>query len=125
MDEFARSFASPDRTVPFAHGSLEVVNVPGGSVGFMTMHPGWRWSNDLRAIVGTDTCHTRHVGYCLAGQLHVELDDGATFDITAGELFVIPPGHDAWVVGDATCTILDWGAMTSAPAPAEHEGVRS
>ncbi|HEU5001157.1 MAG TPA: cupin domain-containing protein [Actinomycetota bacterium] len=116
MNEVARSFEGPDKTLAFEHGSLESVNVAGtgGALIRMVMHPGWRWSTDLRTMVGTDTCQTRHVGYCLEGTLHVQLDDGVSYDINPGDAFVIPSGHDAWVLGDATCTILDWGSMARA-----------
>ena len=121
MDEVARSFEGPDKTVSMQHGSLEVVNVAGtgGWVSRLAMHPGWRWTTDMGPMAGTETCQTRHVGYCLEGSLHVALDDGATLDINAGDLFVIPPGHDAWVNGEQTCTILDWGSMATTAAPTE------
>lgn len=121
MDEVARSFEGPDKTITYEHGFLETVNVAGtgGAVTRMVMEAGWRWTHDLRPIIGSDTCQARHVGYCLEGSLHVQLDDGGTLDITAGDLFVIPPGHDAWTVGDQACTILDWGSMATKAAPAE------
>lgn len=125
MDGFVGSFENPDKTIPYAHGSVEVVKLGGGSVNFQTLTPGWRWSNDLRPILGTDSCPARHVGYCLTGQLHVELDDGGALDIKAGDLFIIPPGHDGWTVGDDTCTLLDWGAMAIQPAPAGSDGGRA
>lgn len=119
MDEVARSFETPDKALSFEHGFVEIANLAGtgGAVTRMVMRPGWRWTTDLGHVIGTDTCQTRHVGYCLEGSLHVELDGGATLEIKAGDLFVIPPGHDAWVDGQATCTILDWGSMATTAAP--------
>jgi len=40
------------------------------------------------------------VGTLVQGKLKVRLDDGTETIIKAGEAYVIPPGHDAWVVGD-------------------------
>ncbi|MDP9222473.1 MAG: cupin domain-containing protein [Actinomycetota bacterium] len=81
----------------------------GVPVGIATFRPGWRWSNDIRPLTGTDRCEVFHVGYALSGRLHVELADGSTLDIEPGDAFEIHPGHDAWVVGDEPCVILDWG----------------
>ena len=79
----------------------------------------------MRPILGTASCPNRHVGYCLTGRLHVDLDGGGVLDIKAGDLFIIPPGHDGWTVGDETCTLLDWAGMAITPAPAETDGVRA
>ena len=35
--------------------------------------------------------------------------DGATMEIGAGDVFAIPPGHDAEVTGDGACVSLDFG----------------
>ncbi|MDB6059826.1 MAG: hypothetical protein JWO95_3670 [Verrucomicrobiales bacterium] len=34
-----------------------------------------------------------------SGRMHVKMEDGKEFDIAAGEVATIPPGHDAWVIG--------------------------
>jgi len=109
MTGIARSFAQPDDTTTFPNGSEDVIELSGVPVGSATFQPGWRWSNDIRPITGTERCPIHHVGYALSGHLHVELADGGTLDLREGELFDIPPGHDAWVVGDAAVRLLDWG----------------
>jgi class 3 adenylate cyclase len=63
----------------------------------MVMEPGWRWTHDVRPIAGTDRCMYHHLGYCVSGQLHVEFADGTTGVISEGEMFELPPGHEAWV----------------------------
>jgi uncharacterized RmlC-like cupin family protein len=60
-------------------------------------------------MMGSDLCPVRHTGYVLSGRLHVEWGEGSTLDAAAGEVVEIPPGHDAWVVGDEPCVLLDWG----------------
>ena len=109
MQALARKFEQPDDTTRFPNGYEDVVKVYGTLVGLATFEPGWRWSNDVRPLMGTDSCPVRHVGYVLSGRLHVRMHDGSTLDLEPGEVFEIPPGHDAWVVGDDSCRLLDWG----------------
>lgn len=109
MTATAQSFADPAQTTTFTHGHEEVVEVDGTSVGLVTFEPGWRWSNDLRPLVGTESCPFVHRGYMLSGALHIEMIDGSTLDLRRGDVFVISPHHDAWVVGDDAVQFLDWG----------------
>jgi hypothetical protein len=117
MQAFARNFEQPDETTRFPNGYEQVVKVRGTPVGLATFQPGWRWSNDVRPLMGTDSCPLLHVGYVLSGRLHVRMNDGSTLDLEPGQLCVIPPGHDAWVVGDDPCRLLDWGGKVPDHAP--------
>jgi len=76
------------------------------------LHPGWRWSNDMRPVVGTVSCEVEHKGIMLSGVLRVELDDGRTIDLFEGDVYVIPAGHDAWVVGDQTVRTIEYSSET-------------
>ena len=96
----AKSFDSPDETRMPPKSRVDVVEVGGVKTARLTLDPGWRWSECIKPVVGTDSCQTRHLGVVSAGTIHVVLDDGTARDITAGEAYVIEPGHDAWVVGD-------------------------
>ena len=109
MDSLVRNFEQPEETTTFPNGQEHVINVDGTPVGLATFRPGWRWSNDVRPLMGTESCPLLHVGYMLAGQLHVEVNDGTTLDIGPGDTFTIPPGHDAWVAGNEAVLMLDWG----------------
>jgi hypothetical protein len=121
MPGFSRSFEQPDDTTSFPNGVEQIVDLLGTPVGLLTIQPGWRWSNDVRPLMGTDLCPVVHRGYALAGQLHVELSDGSVLDVRAGDVYEIPPGHDAWVVGDDSCSLLDWGGKVREYArPAEQ-----
>jgi Cupin domain len=105
-----RSADSPDETRPFqAHGGAAMVHVAGRTVGRGTFEPGWRWSQDVKPIAGTDSCQTAHFGYVLSGQMHVVMDDGSEAEVGPGDVVVIPPGHDAWTVGDEACVMVDFG----------------
>jgi Cupin domain len=109
MPALARNLEQPDDTMRFPNGHEQLVKVHGTPVGLATFEPGWRWTNDLRPMMGPDSCPVRHVGYVQSGRLHVRMNDGSTLDLEPGEVFEIPPGHDAWVMGDDPCRLLDWG----------------
>jgi ketosteroid isomerase-like protein len=92
--------------------------------------PGWRWSNDIGPIAGTPSCRVRHLGYVISGRMQIRMDDGTETIIDAGDMFDLPPGHDAWVVGDEPCVMVDYSseltgyargrAADLAPADNEH-----
>jgi class 3 adenylate cyclase len=105
-----KSFASPDQVRRFPLGRIEIVNLDETTIGRFIWKPGWRWSKDLAPTVHTRSCENRHVGYVISGHLHVVMDDGTELDITAGDAFEIPPGHDAWVVGDATWDTVEFAS---------------
>ena len=85
---------TPDKT------EVNVVSVGGNEVGRFSFEPGWRWSECVKPVAGTNSCQMEHLGYAVAGSIHVEHDDGTAVDIRPGEAYLIAPGHDAWVVGD-------------------------
>ena len=76
-----------------------MVRLEGYTIGRFNFEPGWRWSECVKPVVGTDSCQNSHVGYAVSGQITVKLDDGTEKRIRAGESYTIPPGHDAWVEG--------------------------
>lgn len=80
-------------------------------VGLMTYEPGWRWSADVKPIAGTDACQYHHIGYTLSGRLRVQQPDGTELEVGPGDVFEIPPGHDAWVIGDESWVSVDFEAM--------------
>jgi hypothetical protein len=110
MSAATQRFDGSAQVTRFPNGEERVVTVHGAAVGLATFEPGWRWTNDVRPIVGRDRCPRLHVGYMLSGRLHVEYPDGSTMDCEAGELVEIPPDHDAWVVGSEAVLLLDWAA---------------
>ena len=105
-----KSFDSPDETRPFeGNGQAEVVHMAGQTVGRGTFEPGWRWSENVKPIAGTDSCQVSHLAYCLSGHMRVFLDDGSEGEVGPGDVMAIPPGHDAEVVGDEACVLIDFG----------------
>jgi class 3 adenylate cyclase len=80
---------------------MDIVGLDEVEVGRFLFQPGWRWSKDVAPIAGTRSCQHRHLGYTISGSLAVRMDDGTELTIGAGDAYEIPPGHDAWVIGDA------------------------
>lgn len=105
-----KNFASPDETRPFeGKGRVELVNVAGREVGKAIFEPGWRWSQNVRPIAQTDSCGFAHFGYVISGRMRIRMDDGTEGEIGPGDVFAIPPGHDAETVGDEPCVMVDVG----------------
>ena len=103
-----KPFDQPDETRPVDKGVVEVVTIAGTTMARTSFEPGWQWSECVKPIVGGESCQVNHVGYCISGRLHVRMDDGEEIEIGAGEASHIPPGHDAWVVGDEPYVGLDF-----------------
>jgi hypothetical protein len=109
------SINSPDEVREFQdHGHADIVTIGDFSLARAVFEPGWKWSNDLKPIAGTASCQTRHTGVCLAGEMTVRGDDGSEATFREGDVFVIEPGHDAWVDGDVPCIMIDTGMSTYA-----------
>src|SRR5688500_7197742 len=107
-----KNFDKADETRTFeGHGFADFVMVGGRTVARGHFEPGWRWSQDVKPIAGTDLCQVSHLGYCLEGRMRVTMSDGTEQELTPGEVVAIPPGHDAEVVGDQTCVFLDFGEI--------------
>jgi hypothetical protein len=105
-----KSVEAPDETRPFADkGHADVVNVGGRPVLWGTFEPGWRWSEHVKPIAGTDRCEATHLLYCVSGRMHIVHSDGTEADVGPGDVASIAPGHDAWVVGDEPCVSVDFG----------------
>jgi hypothetical protein len=102
-----KSLDQPDETRAFPNGAAQMVTVGSLLVGRARMEPGWRWSNDLKPIVGSDRCMILHTGYCISGAMIIQAEDGTETRIQAGDGYVIEPGHDAWVDGDEAYVAVD------------------
>jgi hypothetical protein len=96
-----KSFDSADEVRTPDKTKVEVVDLGGGvKIGRATFQPGWKWSECIKPVAGTDSCQARHVGVVVSGSIHVVHNDGTESDATPGNAYVIEPGHDAWVTGN-------------------------
>jgi hypothetical protein len=96
----SRDFDSPDETRTPDKTKVDLVRMDGTTVGRFTFEPGWRWSDCVKPVAGTDSCQARHVGVVHSGRIVVKHEDGTELELGPGDAYIIEPGHDAWVVGD-------------------------
>lgn len=101
-----RTFDAPDETRRFADGKSDVLRIGELTLSRTVFEPGWRWSKSVKPIVGGESCQVRHIGYLISGHLHSVMDDGTEADAVAGDVVLIPPGHDGWTVGDEPAILL-------------------
>ena len=103
-----KDFSTPDETRSFEYGKVELLQIGDSEIGRLTLQPGWRWSDHVKPIAGTDLCEAPHFQYHLQGTLRIQMADGTELDATAGDVTALPQGHDAWVVGDEPVVVVDW-----------------
>jgi len=110
----SKSFDAPEEVRPFTDkGAAEVVTLADTTVLRARFEPGWRWSEHVAPIAGTDVCQSPHLLYVLSGRMRVRMEDGAEGEVGPGDAARIEPGHDAWVVGDEACVVVDFGSSPS------------
>ena len=112
MESMLKKDAShPDEMRKFDKGQVELVSIGGVKFGRATLQPGWKWSTCVKPLAKTKSCEAPHLQYHVSGRLHVVMDDGSEDELVPGNLSLIPPGHDAWVVGNEPVVILDISGM--------------
>jgi quercetin dioxygenase-like cupin family protein len=102
-----KSLDSPDETRTFEKGKVELVNLKTVTIGRSVFEPGWSWDKCVKPIVKTNSCEAPHTSVIISGRLIVRMDDGTEAEGGPGDVAVIPPGHNAWVMGDEPCVMLD------------------
>lgn len=113
----AKNFESPDEKTAFDHGYVELLHLSSGTVGRAVLEPGWRWSTHIKPVVKTEWCEEEHVGYVESGRVRIRMSNGEEREFGPGDVGIIPPGHDAWVVGDEPCVNIDWQGMADFGKP--------
>ena len=106
-----RSMSKPDERRTFENGIVELVTLGDVTFGRATFDPGWRWSTCVKPIARTASCEVPHLKYQVSGRIHVVMDDGTEQEFGPGDLSLIPPGHDAWVVGNEPVVVIDITGM--------------
>ena len=106
-----KSLNSPEETRTFEKGKVELATVAGVTFGHATFQPGWKWSTCVKPIAKTKSCQAPHTQYVISGRLVVVMDDGTKKEFGPGDVGVIPPGHDAWVIGNEPVVAIDVTGM--------------
>jgi class 3 adenylate cyclase len=120
-----KTFADPDERRIFPKGLGEVVSLDEATVGRSQWEPGWRWTTDLAPVMGTESCQVHHLGFSVSGHLRVETDTGDSIDIPPDSIYEIPPGHDAWVLGDEPWVTVEWTSARIVGIAPEGPGERT
>ena len=106
-----KSFGVPDEVRKFDKGKVELVNIGGATIGRAVFEPGWKWSTSVKPIVNTKSCEAPHFQYHVSGTIRVLMDDGTEKELKAGDVSLLPSGHDAWVVGNEPVVVVDFQGM--------------
>ncbi len=106
-----KSFDKPEEVREFPLGKVELIKIGGATLGRATFLPGWKWSTSVQPFAKTKSCEAPHFQYHVSGVLRVKMDDGIEFDCKAGDVSLLPSGHDAWVVGDEPVIVVDFQGM--------------
>ena len=110
-----KSFNAPDATHVLPNTKIEIVSFDDMSVVRATLESGWRWSEHIKPIAGTESAEETHFSYILSGRFHIVMNDGTETDLGPGDIAIVPPGHQAWVIGDEPVVSLDFqGASRNA-----------
>ena len=102
---------NPDEVRKFTNGKIELANLGDTTIGRMTLEQSWKWSKDVKPIVNTISCQMAHTAYGISGRLRVRMDDGTEAEFGPGEASYVPPGHDAWVVGNEPFVAVDFTGL--------------
>jgi hypothetical protein len=102
---------SPDEIRKFENGKIELANFGDVTIGRAMLEPGWSWEKCVKPIVKTESCQAPHTQYIISGRAKVVMDDGTEEEFGPGDVAVIPPGHNAWVVGNETLVIIDFTGL--------------
>ena len=105
-----KNFDSPEETRSVDKGRVEVLNLDGKQVMRATFQPGWKWSESVKPVAGTESCEVAHLVYVVSGRMGLRMDDGTETEIGSGDVVSIPPGHDAWIVGEEPFVGIDFQA---------------
>jgi mannose-6-phosphate isomerase-like protein (cupin superfamily) len=99
---------NPDEVRKFSKSKMEIANIGDTVIARLTGEPGWKWSKDVKPIVNTNSCQMTHTQYVISGRIRVRMDDGTEQEFGPGEAVYVPPGHDAWVVGNEPFVGIDF-----------------
>lgn len=106
-----RRFSEASEIRTFPYGTIQIVEIGDTVVGRLAYQPGWRWSVDVKPVAGTTWCEHHHILLTVAGRFRTSMADGAELEMGPDDIVEVPPGHDAWVVGDEPWVGYDLAGM--------------
>jgi len=112
-----KTFDTPEETRTVKKGEIDVVKLGDVTAMRVRFEPGWRWSECVKPVVETDSCEVAHLMHVVSGRMGVRMGDGTEAEFGPGDVGVIPPGHDAWIVGQEPFVGIDFqgGAVYAKP----------
>ena len=119
----SKKFTSPDQVRRFPNGRIETVTHRETTIGRFVFEPGWRWSRDVGPIAGTRSCQMHHQGVVVGGRLRVETDTGDVAELGPGDVYDIPPGHDATVVSDVPWEAIEFASARIFGVPVDGDRI--
>jgi hypothetical protein len=103
---------SPDETLIFDRGKMDLAKLGGIMIGRIVLQPGWSWEESIKPIQKTETCQSPpHIQYIISGRVGVSLEDGTEEELGPGDAAMIPPGHKTWVIGNEPVVGIDFTAL--------------
>jgi hypothetical protein len=105
--------SGPDETRKFEKGKVDLAAFSDVTIGRAEFEPGWSWEKCVKPIANTNSCQAPHTQYVVSGRMKVVMDDGTEEEFGPGDVGIIPPGHNAWVVGDEKCVAIDFTGMAT------------
>ena len=100
--------SSPDETRTFEKGKIELAKLGDVTIGRATLEPGWSWEKCVKPLVNSNSCQAPHTQYMISGRMKVVMDDGKEEEFGPGDIAVVPPGHNAWVMGNEPVVAVDF-----------------
>ena len=106
-----KSINVPDETRTFLKGKLDITTIGDTTLGNIFLEPGWSWEKCIKPLVKTDSCQASHTLYVISSRIRFKMNDGNEVEYGPGDLAYIPPGHNAWVVGNDPFKGVEFGTM--------------
>ena len=103
-----KSFDKPEETRSVNKGKIEVVKLGDVTAMRVRFEPGWKWSECVKPIAGTESCQVAHLMHVVSGRMRVRMNDGSEAEFGPGDVGMIPPGHDAWLIGNEAFVGIDF-----------------
>ncbi len=106
-----KNLREPDESIQFPGIREDLVEIAGMTVARTVQDPGWRWSTDMRHLVGGEWCEARHIGVVISGRWGAVLRDGTVIEFGPDDVYDLPPGHDGYTIGDEPAVMIEWSGM--------------